>query len=123
MATYSKEILSGSTLGMGIEVDQTVVGSAVTVHTVGSGAVGVSDEVWIYAHNYSGAAVDLTLWWGGVTAGIDDIIQSIPAQSGLTLITPGLLITYDGTPAKIIKATASSATAILLFGYVNRVTP
>jgi len=122
MATYSKEVLSGSTLGKGIDIDETLVGSAVTVHTVDA-VVGTVEEIWIYVHNYSGAAVDLTLWWGGVLAGEHDIVQSIPAQSGLTLVTPGLILTYTGAPALIVKATASSATAILLFGYVNRVNP
>jgi hypothetical protein len=122
MATYSKEVLSGSTLGKGIDIDQTLVGSAVTVHTVDS-ALGTVEEIWIYAHNYSGGAIDLTLWWGGIVAGEHDIIQSIPSKSGLTLVTPGLILEKDATAALIVKATASSATAILLFGYVNRVNP
>jgi hypothetical protein len=51
MATFSKELLSGSTNGKAIKVAETAT-AGTTIHTAVSGTASF-DEVWLYAHNSS----------------------------------------------------------------------
>jgi hypothetical protein len=118
MATFSKQVFSGSTLGRGIEIDETVVGSAVTIHQVAN-TVNLLDEVWLYAQNTAAQATDLTVWFGGVTAVDDQIAISVPSQDGLTLVVAGIPLGQN----LIIKAHAERASEIIVYGYVNRLTP
>ena len=86
MATYSKRLLSGSTNGKGIKVVQTAT-AGTTIHTAVSGASDL-DELWVYAVNSSGVDVKLTLEWGEATAPDGNIEITVPAESGLMLLTP-----------------------------------
>ena len=52
MATYSKQLLSGSTNGKGIKIANT----STTVHTAVAGTSDI-DEIWLYAVNSSGSDV------------------------------------------------------------------
>jgi len=85
------------------------------------------DEVWLYATNTSLSPVTLTLFYGGTATGSSTSAPSyisIPPQSGLTLITPGLILTgLAGSPATTttIFASASVASVITISGYVNRI--
>lgn len=115
MATFAKLTLSGSTNGRGILVGTTDT----TIHT-GSTSTSVYDEIWLYASNVTTAASKLTVKWGGTTEAGDFIEQSIPGESGLILVVPGLLLRGTGT-ALIVRATAADANAIVLFGYVNQI--
>jgi len=116
MATFSKQMLSGSTNGKGIKVAATAT-AGTTIHTAVAGGSSF-DEVWLYAHNTSASAVKLTLEWGGVAAPDDHIEINIGAEgTGLILISPGLLINNG----LVIKAFAGSANVINIFGYVNRI--
>ena len=65
MATYSKELLSGSTNGKGILVAATATAGTL-IHTAVSGSTDL-DEIWLYAVNSSDADVKLTLEWGEAT--------------------------------------------------------
>lgn len=116
MATYAKILLSGSTQGKGIKVVQTATAGD-TIHTAVSGTSDL-DEIWIYAVNSSATTVKLTLEWGEATAPEGNIEMSIPAESGLFLITPGLLLQNS----LVVKAFASVANVILIHGFVNRIT-
>lgn len=123
MATFSKEILSGSTDGRGILVTPTATAGE-TIHT-GSATTSTRDEIWIYAYNSHTSAVDLTLEWGGVTSPDDLIRQTIPlagagVYAGLIPVVEGLVIKGNATPL-VIKAFASVADKVVLFGYVNRI--
>jgi hypothetical protein len=116
MATYSKQFLSGSTNGKGIKVVQTAT-AGTTIHTAVSGTSSI-DEVWLYAHNTSSAAVKLTLEWGGATAPDDHIEINIGAEgTGLILVAPGILL-QNGL---VVRAFAGTANVINIFGYVNRI--
>jgi hypothetical protein len=124
MATFSKEKLSSSTDGRGILVTPTVVGSAETIHT-GSATATTRDEIWIYAYNSHSAVVDLTICWGGTTDPDDLIKQTIPLASAGSFVGPipvveGLIIVGNATPL-VVKAFASVADKVSLFGYVNRI--
>ena len=117
MATYSKHLLSGSTNGKNISVTGNATGSAVTVHTATSGTSNL-DEIWLYATNTSAAAVVLTVEFGGTTNQDDYIELELAADSGMTLIIPGLLLQNS----LLVKAWAASADVININGYVNRIT-
>ena len=117
MATYSKHLLSGSTNGKNISVTGNATGSAVTVHTAISGTSNL-DEIWLYATNTSAAAVVLTVEFGRTTHQDDYIELELDADSGMTLIIPGLLLQNS----LLVKAWAASADVININGYVNRIT-
>ena len=121
MATFTKELLSGSTQGKAIKIAATTSGSAgTTIHATGTSAV-IEDEVWLYAYNSSASAVVLTIQWGGVTAVDNEIKLSIPASAGLTLVVPGLIITGTGSAANTGAAYAGTTNVITISGYVNRI--
>jgi hypothetical protein len=54
--------------------------------------VRVIDEIWLYAVNSSASSVKLTLEWGEATAPDGNIELSVAAESGLVLVTAGLLL-------------------------------
>lgn len=118
MAEFSKRVLSGSTNGRAILVAGTA-SPGTTIHT-GSTATGTIDEVWLYATNTDTTARKLTIEWGG-TASPDDLIElTVPAESGLTLVVPGLPVEAAGT-ALVVRAFAGSANVVTVHGYVNRI--
>ncbi len=119
MATYTKQILSGSTDGKGILVAATATAGTL-LHT-GSTTTTTLDEVWLYAVNSSTSAVKLTIEWGEATAPNGNIEQTIAAESGLVLITPGLLIKGNAT-ALTVRAFAATTNVIVVHGYVNQIT-
>jgi len=119
VATFSKQKLSGSTNGKGIAIANTAtLGN--TIHATGTSAT-ILDEIWLYATNTSGAAVVLTVEFGGVTTTADLIKVSIPSQSGLTLVCAGLILSGTGAAATTVTAFAATANVIEIFGYVNRI--
>lgn len=118
MAAFSKLVLSGSTDGKAIKVAATGT-PGTTIHT-GSTVAATIDEVWLYATNTDTSARKLTVEWGG-TASPDDLIEvTIPAESGLTLVAPGLLIKGNAS-ALVVRAFAASANVVMIHGYVNRI--
>ena len=118
MATFAKQVLSGSTDGKGILVAATST-SGTTIHT-GSATSTVIDEVWLYAVNTSASAVKLTIEYGGTTAPNDNIEFTVPAEAGLYLIVPALLIKGNATPL-VIRAFAATTNVIVVHGYINRI--
>jgi hypothetical protein len=119
MATYSKVLLSGSTQGKAIKVAATA-SAGTTIHATGTSAT-IEDEIWLYAYNSSSATVTLTIQFGGTTAVDNDIKLPIPPTSGLTLVTPGLILTGTGSAANTVAAYAGTANVITISGYVNRI--
>ena len=118
MAAFSKLVLSGSTDGRAIKVAATAT-PGTTIHT-GSSTAATIDEIWLYATNTDTTARKLTIEWGG-TSSPDDLIElTIPAESGLTLVAPGLLIKGNATPL-VVRAFAASANVVTIHGYVNRI--
>jgi hypothetical protein len=118
MAAYSKIVLSGSTDGRGLLISGTTSGGANTVHTASATATDY-DEVWLYAQNTDTTARKLTVEWGGTGAG--DILEiTIPAESGLTLVAPGLVLKGNASPL-VVKAFAATTAVVAIHGYVNRI--
>ena len=116
MATYSKQKLSGCTNGKAIKVTQTATAGD-TIHTAINNETDW-DEIWLWAVNSSASPVKLTLEWGEASAPDGNIEQTIPAESGLVLIAPGLLLQNS----LVVKAFAGSANVIMIHGFVNRIT-
>lgn len=92
-------------------------GGAVVVHTGGWGyGTVLVDVVHLYAHNNDASAdVELLLEVHGDTT--NPIRCLIPARAGLTLVLAGLPIVTAST----LKAYASVANKITLFGHVDRI--
>ena len=116
MATFSKRLLSGSTDGKAIKVVQTAT-AGTTIHTAVSGTSDI-DEIWLYAVNSSASSVKLTLEWGEATAPDGNIELSVAAESGLVLLTAGLLLQNS----LVVKAFAATANVVMIHGFVNRIT-
>jgi hypothetical protein len=74
----------------------------------------------LYATNTDTTARKLTIEWGGVSSPDDLIELTIPAESGLTLVAPGLLIKGNATPL-VVTAFCASANVVTIHGYVNRI--
>ena len=122
MATFSKLALqpAGTTGdGLGILVAATAT-AGTAIHTASATATTI-DEVWLYAYNNDSSTILLTIEFGGVTAPKDVIKVSVAAQSGLLLVTAGLVVQGNAT-AKVVRAFAGTANKISIFGYVNRIT-
>jgi hypothetical protein len=118
VATFSKQTLSASTDGKAVKVAATA-SPGTTVHT-GSTTTTTYDEVWLYAQNSDTTARKLTIEWGG-TASPDDTIEiTIPAESGLVLVVPGLVLKGNAT-ALVVKAFCATANVVTVLGYVNRI--
>lgn len=115
--------LSGSTNGRGIKIID--FDPAATIHT-GPSASTSYDEVWIYAfQSYVGTDfnVKLNLFWGGSTSPADLIEYRFATNTGLQLVTPGIILRGNATPL-VIKASTSHdipSSNMIIFGYVNRI--
>lgn len=117
MASYSRQLLSGSTNGRAIPVAATATPGTL-VHTAQSGTSGF-DEVYLWASNVTAAAATLTVEWGGVTDPGDHIVKSysIPANSPPIPIVTGQVL-QNGL---VVRAFSGTASAINVAGYVNRI--
>jgi len=109
----TKEFLSGSTNGRGIKVVATAT-AGTTIHTAHATS---KDEVWLYVYNGHTANVTLTIEFGGATVPDDNMVVTVPFKDGLQLVVPGLPITNS----LVVRAFASQANVLVIFGYVNRV--
>ena len=119
MATFAKDILSGSTDGLGILLSNTA-SPGNTVHT-GPSNTSQYHEIWLYCQNYDTTARKLTVQWGNTNAGTDDIELTIAPESGLVLVAPGLILKGNATP-KVVRAYSNTATSLVIHGYVHTIT-
>ena len=119
MATYTKVLLSGSTQGKPIKVAATS-STGTTIHSTGTSST-IIDEIWLYSQNTSTSPVLLTVEYGGTTAPDQNIQVTVPPQSGLTLVVPGLVLTGTGAAANNVTAFAGTANVLTISGYVNRI--
>ena len=117
MATFSKIKLGNSTNGRGILVAATS-SPGTLIHTTSTTATTI-DEVWLYAQNTDTSARKLTVECGGTGSG--DILEvTIQPESGLILISAGLILLYSGSTTTI-NAFAATTNVIGIYGYVNRI--
>ncbi len=115
MASFSKQLLSGSTNGRGIQVDQTATAGTL-LHTA-TATANEFDEIYLYLYNSHTADVEVTLEFGGVTVPDDQIVMTIPFDAGLVLVLPGLIL----NGGVVLRAFAATVDVIVATGYVNRI--
>ena len=122
MATLSKLCLQpAGTTGTGLAIKVAATATAGTaIHTASATATTI-DEIWLYAVNTSTSAVKLNIEWGEATAPDGNIELTVAAESGLVLVSPGLLLQGNAS-AKVVKAFAATTNVITIHGYVNRIT-
>ena len=111
---YKEIPLSHSTDGKGILISGTNTAGAVDIHTATSDTVKV-DQIFGYAQNNHTGDVVLSLEYGENT-GAKAIKVTLPAQKGLQLVLPGIVLRNSA----IIKAFASVANVVTIFGSVGR---
>lgn len=119
MATFTKDILSGSTDGKAILIAATST-PGTTIHT-GSSTAADLHEVWLWCVNTSASAVKLTIEWGEVTAPNGNVEFTVPAEDGLYQVVPGLIIKGNATPL-VIRAFAATTNVLTIHGFVNKIT-
>jgi hypothetical protein len=116
MVTYTKTIFSQSTAGRGIKIGTT--GTAGTlIHVPPTGTTDY-DEIWIYAVNSDSSSIKMTVEFGGVTSPDDTIEVTIPAENGLILTIPGLVV-QNSAPVRVFAARED---VLLVHGFINRIT-
>jgi len=120
MATFSKQLLSGSTGGRLIKVAATAT-TGTTIHATGTSS-SIIDEIWLYAVNSDTTARKLTIEFGGTTSPDDLIELTVAAESGLVLVVPGLILAGTGSAARTVTAFCATANVVSIGGYVNRIT-
>jgi len=116
MSTLTKRILSGSTNGLGIKVSQTAT-LGTTIHTAVTGTSDM-DEIYLYAVNSDTTPRKLTIEWGGATSPDCLIEYTVPAEDGLYLVAPGLLLNNS----LVVTAFCATANVVMIHGWVNRIT-
>ena len=109
-------LLSGSTQGKAIKI-VAVATLGTTIHTAVSGTSNL-DEIWLWCQNTASTDKKLTFEWGEATVPDGNIEVTIPAESGLVLVVPGLLLQNS----LVISAFAETANVLTIHGYVNRIT-
>jgi hypothetical protein len=113
-------LLSGSSQGQPILVAATST-PGTAVHSTGTSST-VFDEIWLYAQNTDTTDRKLTIEWGGVTSPNHLVEMTIPAESGLRLVVPGLRLTGTGSVATAVKAFCATGNVVTIIGNVNRLT-
>jgi hypothetical protein len=125
MANITKEKLSSSDGGRPILIQGTLTSNATNLHSITSNA-NVYHEVWLYANNFSGSNVTLTLQYGSNIANAtnnDRIVYGIPSSSGFTIITPGTVLQGTEFGLRYISAFTNVGNTTTITGYVNNIAP
>jgi hypothetical protein len=113
---YRTRGLSASTRGRGIKVTATATPGTLVHQALDSAAANEWDVLRVQAINTSASAVTLTLEWGGTTSPDDLITITLPPNSGLVEVVPGL-----GLQGSVqVRAFATTANVVMLHGVVQR---
>lgn len=112
MATFTRELLSGSTSGVPIALTSTDSAGAATLHTASTN----KEEIYLYGMNESTASVEAFIELGDT---VSPVIQPIPPRSGLVPILPGMTL----TGSKVVRGYCStvSTSALWVSGWVNKI--
>ncbi len=117
MATYSRQLLSGSTNGRPKKIAATA-SPGDTVHTAVSGTTSF-DEVYLWLTNTHASPVDVTVEFGGTTSPDDHVVKALqlPAKSPAIPILTGQVLNNG----LVVKVFASVTNVVLATGFVNRI--
>lgn len=107
--------LSGSTNGRPIKVAATATPGTL-LHTAVAGPTD-ADEITLWACNTDTVDRLLTLEVGGVTAPDDHVQVTIPAESGLVEVLPGVRL----RAGLVLRAFAAAANVVTVVGRVERI--
>ena len=121
MATYTKQFLSGSTNGLPLSLYSTSSQQPDTIHTTQS-SDSIKDEIWVYANNMNSTDAKISLFFENAPA--QEIVLTIPGESGLTLVIPGLVVSGNGQAGNSLKAylfDQGNYGLVNISGYVNRI--
>lgn len=113
--TFSKLLLSGSAYGQPIPINTTASSVATPIHTAVESSASF-DEIYVYASNFALSNTLLTICWGD-TGSNNQVISTIPSQTGRSLICDGMLLNNGLT----VYAFASTTASILIDGFINRI--
>ena len=117
MATVVKAELSGSTDGRAILVAATST-PGTTIHTVAAVTGDDNyDEIYLWAVNSDTSDRKLTIEYGGQTAPNDLIEYTVPAEAGLKLIVPGLILQNS----LVVTAFCATTNVVTIHGFVNKI--
>ncbi len=115
MGTITKIHLSQSSNGGPIAISATSSpGDIIHLSGITSSTI---DEIWLYATNNDNVTRSLTLEIGGISS----MTLGISAQTGLSIILPGTIISGDGSTSSVIRAYSSATSVINVLGYINRI--
>lgn len=117
MATYTRQLLSGSTNGKPVKV-AAGTSPGTTIHTAVSGTSSF-DEVYAWAANTSAAAVTLTVEFGSTTDpdGLITKAMPLPPNSPPIPVLTGQVLQNS----LVISVFASVQNVVTMTGYVNRI--
>jgi hypothetical protein len=114
MATFTKQILSGSVNGRQIPI---AVSSSVTeIHTAVAGETNM-DEIYLYVTNNNSASISCSILWGGMEAA-DLTSFVVDPMAGRILVTDGKLL-QNGL---IVRAYTQDFGGVVVDGFVNNIT-
>jgi hypothetical protein len=122
MATFSKQILSGSISGTPIALTST----SNMIHQTNNTS-GQIDEVWMWATNINpvSGSVNITVTVGPVAGtAATASFMSVYTGAGLTPVLPGILLTPSGSTRLEVRAftnSPGSSNLVNVTGYVNRI--
>lgn len=121
MAAFSKILLSGSTNGRPIPLNN-FTAPGTTIHTTGTSA-SVIDEVWLWAYNDTSSDYVLNVYFGNYSAGGEAVKITVRGSNGAYLVIPGWTLSGTGSSGNIVHAYATGVEGdIHVAGYVNRIT-
>lgn len=112
--TVTKGKLSGSTNGKPIVITNTS-SPGTLIHTA-TNAANTVDWITLYVYNGDASERTLVLEWGGTTSA-EELRETIGSKAGVQLEMPALPL--DG--GLIVRAWCSSASALKVLGFVERV--
>lgn len=117
MASYSRQLLSGSVNGKPVKVAATAT-PGTTLHTAVAGTAAY-DEVYVWLTNTGAAAVAVTVEFGSAADPDGLIVKglSLPANSPPIPVLTGQVLQNGLT----VGVFASAANVVVASGYVNRI--
>lgn len=115
----TKEPLSNSSNGRPIKVAATATPGTL-IHSTGTSAT-TKDEIWLWACNSDTTDRKLTIEFGSTTSPDDLIEITIPAESGLVRVIPGIPLSGTGVGVRQVSAFSATANVINIVGFVNRI--
>ena len=112
MATFTRELLSGSTSGVPVAITSTDSAGATTLHTASTN----KEELYLFAWSKSTATVDLFVELGDT---VSPVIMPVQGRAGQIPVLAG----YTLTGSKVVKGYCStvSTAAIFVGGHINKI--